>query len=87
MLSGRLINTLLRELALEKFPLTESTMASEVPGWDSLNHVRILVAVEKEFGIRFRSLEVIRLRNLGELQALVDRKLNSQNPSRTESSQ
>jgi acyl carrier protein len=45
-----------------------------VPGWDSLRHVRIIMAVEESFGIRFRTLEVIRLKNVGELQTLIDRK-------------
>lgn len=77
MISERLRNTILRELSLEDFPLSEATLASEVPGWDSLNHVRILIAVEKEFGIRFRSLEVIRLSNIGALQALVEKKMGT----------
>ena len=34
----------------------------------------ILAAVEQEYGFRFRTMEVIRLRNVGELQAIVDRK-------------
>ena len=36
---------------------------------------RILTALENEFGVRFRGLEVVRLKNVGELQALVDKKL------------
>jgi acyl carrier protein len=74
MISERLKGAILRELNLEDFPLSEATVASEVPRWDSLSHVRVLVAVEKEFGVRFRSLEVIRLKNLGDLQTLVDKK-------------
>ncbi|TFH30329.1 MAG: acyl carrier protein [Deltaproteobacteria bacterium] len=54
--------------------LQRNSGAYQVPGWDSLRHVAILAAVEREFGVRFRSLEVIRLRNVGDLQALVDRK-------------
>jgi acyl carrier protein len=57
--------------------LEDETVASQVPGWDSLSHVRILGAVEAEFGIRFRSLEVMRLKNVGALQSLVRRKLDS----------
>ncbi len=74
MISERLKKVILGELKLDDFNLQESTTANLVPGWDSLRHVAILVAVEKEYGIRFRSLEVIRLKNVGELQALVDRK-------------
>jgi len=75
LISTRLKHVILRELRLEAFDLEDDTLASQVPGWDSLSHVRILTAVENEFGIRFRGLEVVRLKNVGELQALVDRKL------------
>jgi len=74
MISDRLKKVILRELHQDDFPLTDQTLASEVPGWDSLNHVRILAAIEKEFAIRFKTLEVLRLKNVGELQALVDKK-------------
>jgi acyl carrier protein len=75
MISDRLKAVLLRELELDDFPITDQTVASQVPGWDSLCHVQILSAVEKEFSIRFKSLEVLRLQNIGELQKLVDKKL------------
>jgi acyl carrier protein len=75
LISERLKGVILRELKLETAELRDDTVASEVPGWDSLSHVRILTAVEKEFGIQIRALEVIRLKNVGDLQALVERKM------------
>ena len=74
MISQRLQNVILGVLHLEGFDFKDSTTAAEVPGWDSLKHVAILAVVEQEYAIRFRSLEVIRLGNVGELQALIDRK-------------
>jgi acyl carrier protein len=74
MISERLKRMLLKELNLDDFIFTDDTVASDVPGWDSLNHARILCAVEEEFGLRFRTLEVLRLKNLGELQALIEKK-------------
>ena len=77
MISDRLKRVVLGVLKLDDFDLQDDTTAAEVPGWDSLSHVAILAAVEKEYGIRFRSLEVLRLKNVGELQALVSRKTAS----------
>jgi len=73
-ISPRLKSVILRELKLEAFDMEPTMKSSAIPGWDSLNHIRIIMAVEDEFGIRFKPLEVIRLKNIGELQALVDRK-------------
>jgi acyl carrier protein len=75
MISAELKKVILKELNLDDFNLQDSTTANLVPGWDSLSHVRILCAIEEEFGIRFKSLEVLRLKNVGDLQALVDRKI------------
>lgn len=54
---------------------TRDNLASDVPGWDSLSHVRVLTAVEEEFSIRFASREVMRLRNIGALHDLVEQKV------------
>lgn len=74
MISQELKAVILRELSLDDFPLEDSTVASSVPGWDSLSHVRVISAVEEAFKVRFKALEVMKLKNVGELQALVDKK-------------
>lgn len=74
MVTDRLKNVILRELELDDFPIEEDTTANMVPGWDSLSHIRIITAVEAEYGIRFGTLEVLRLRNVGDLQALLGKK-------------
>jgi acyl carrier protein len=73
-ISDRLKGVILKELDLDAYDLDADTTADQVPGWDSLSHVRILSAVEREYGVRFATMEVLRLNNVGDLQALVDRK-------------
>ena len=75
MISQELKKVILSELDLDDFDLQDETMAPEVPGWDSLNHVNIIVAVEKKFSVKFKSYEVLRLKNVGDLQKLLDTKL------------
>lgn len=74
MVSDRLRKVILRELELDDFPIEDSTTANTVPGWDSLSHIRIIVAIEAEYGVRFRTVEVLRMKNVGDLQALLDKK-------------
>jgi acyl carrier protein len=54
--------------------LLPSTTAAEVPGWDSLSHVELMVAVEQAFAVRLTTREVMGLRNVGELVELLARK-------------
>ena len=75
MIQNRLKKVILTELNLEDFPIDEATVAGMVPGWDSLNHARIIMAVEDEFGIQLKTVEIIRLKNVGDLQNMVNKKL------------
>ncbi len=61
--------------------LSSDTTAEEVEGWDSFNHINIVVAVEAHFGIKINTAEIEELRNVGELINLVEKKLQKRNPS------
>jgi acyl carrier protein len=74
MISERLKHVILRELGLDDWDMQDSTTADTVPGWDSLSHARIITAVEETYGIRFKTLEVIRIKNIGGLQDLINSK-------------
>ena len=51
--------------------LTPQLTADEVDGWDSLNHIRLMLAVQKKFGVKFSAAEVGKLGNVGDLVALI----------------
>ena len=80
MLSDRLKKIVLRELDLDDFDFNDNTTANMVPGWDSLTHIQIIVAVEKDFKVKFKGIEIIKIKNMGELQNLIDSKLNAVQP-------
>lgn len=48
--------------------------AADVEGWDSLTHINLIVAVEKEFQIRLSTAEVKGLHNVGDLMELIQNK-------------
>jgi acyl carrier protein len=51
--------------------------AKDVPAWDSLTNIRLMLTVEKAYGIRLTAPEVGKLQNVGELARLVQSKLSS----------
>lgn len=51
--------------------ITPETTADDVPNWDSLNHLNIVASVEQRFGVRFRTSEVEKLRNVGDFVSMV----------------
>ncbi len=65
------LQTLFDDLFLEPVTVTPALSAKEVPEWDSLMHISLVVSVEKAFGVRFRVGEVEATKNVGEFADLI----------------
>jgi acyl carrier protein len=55
--------------------VTLQTSSDDVPRWDSLRHIALIVEAECRFDIRFRSNEIEELKSVGELVRLIQAKL------------
>lgn len=62
--------------------INHETTAADIDDWDSLVHIQLLVATEKEFGIRFNTGEVAALANVGEMVELIARRLSKSGSQR-----
>jgi acyl carrier protein len=66
------LNTIFRDvLDDDDVVLTPATVADDVEGWDSLAHVRLMLTVERAFSLKFTAAQVGRLKNVGDLVALI----------------
>jgi acyl carrier protein len=54
--------------------ISDGMTAQDVEQWDSLTHINLIVAIEREFRIKFTTGEVSNLKNVGELVSLIQRK-------------
>lgn len=59
---------------LEDVTLEDDTTANDIEEWDSLSHIRLIIAIERHFGIKFTNAEIENLKKFGDLVALVGRK-------------
>jgi acyl carrier protein len=57
--------------------LRDDMTAADVENWDSLNHIDMIVAIERRLKIRFTTREVGALRNVGNLIDLIQEKLRA----------
>ena len=55
-------------------PITLETTAQDLEEWDSINNLNIIIAVEVEFNVKFRTAELEKLKNVGEFVALIKQK-------------
>ena len=55
----------------DSIQMTPELTAKDVGGWDSLNHIRLILTVEKAFKVKFSTSEIGRLDNVGDLVKLI----------------
>ena len=60
----------------DELELSEKTVASDVEDWDSLTNVELMIEIEREFGIRFRTGEMAELDSVGALARLIQRRVD-----------
>ena len=54
--------------------VTPELTASDVPEWDSLSHIRLVLAVQRAFQVKFSAAQIAELKNVGELASLINAK-------------
>ena len=73
---------ILHELALffktEVNEFHENTVASDIPGWDSLAHVELLLTLESRFNISFELSELMMMNTVGDLCSIIESKIYSE---------
>lgn len=60
----------------EDLEINSETSAADVMGWDSLNHLRLIAAVERLFAIKFATIEIRKAQNVGEFVRIIESKLS-----------
>jgi acyl carrier protein len=61
-------------LDLDQISIDDATTAADIEQWDSLSHIRLMVAIERKFRIKFKSSEIESFANVGDLVRAIDAK-------------
>ena len=72
----RLVPIMVETFEEEDIVYSDTLSADDVEEWDSLSHIRFVVAVEREFKVRFTTSEIEGFKNAGELVDALLVKLN-----------
>jgi len=59
---------------LPTITLTGETTADDIPGWDSVSHITLVVEAERIFGIKFLTTEIEDLKNIRDLVRIIGKK-------------
>lgn len=58
----------------ESLVIAPTTTAADVDGWDSLAHIRLMLNVERAFKVKLTASEIGKLKSVGDLVALLEKK-------------
>jgi acyl carrier protein len=58
--------------------LTMDTRREDIPNWDSFNYINFIVAVEQEFGIKFKIADIESFPNVGAIVTEMTKMLTTQ---------
>ena len=74
---------ILRDLLLDNsIELTMQTRREDVPGWDSFNYINFTVAVEMQFGVKFKIADIESFPDVGAIVTKVAEMLATSQPAR-----
>lgn len=51
----------------EEIEINFETVADDIEEWDSLSHIQLIVAIEKQFKIKFSSKELMEWKTIGDM--------------------
>ena len=64
---GRLTEVFQNVFDDDEIEIGRDTTADDIEDWDSLEHINLIAAVEREFGVKFTMKEVSTMKNVGEM--------------------
>ncbi len=55
----------------DELVIVDETNSSDIEDWDSIEHINLVIAMEKKFDLKFNIKEVGKLANVGEMVDLI----------------
>ena len=66
------LNTVFRDVFDDdSITVNPKTTANDIEDWDSLEHITLISAVEREFKMKFKMGEISSMKNVGEMASIV----------------
>jgi acyl carrier protein len=62
----------------DEIAISDTTTAADIDGWDSMAHINLIIAIEKQFGVKFTTADIASMlgdgQNVGHLVRLLETK-------------
>ena len=54
--------------------IKNNTKIKDIKGWDSLNHIKVIVILEKQFKIKFSGDQIYKIKNMNDILKNINKK-------------
>jgi acyl carrier protein len=61
-------------LKVDEQSVTEDTSAKNLKAWNSLRHVELVMAIEKQYQLRFTAAEVVALQSVRQIREILGKR-------------
>lgn len=72
-MEDRLRDVVIKQLKIDPSAYSEDLGAGDIPEWDSLAHMNLIMAVEREFKVTFDVADAVDLETVGDFQDALKR--------------
>lgn len=69
------LEKIIREVfPIEQDAIDENWTSDDIPDWDSVGHLNLIMEVEKEFGVTFEVEDMFEIERLGDITTILQNK-------------
>lgn len=73
-MDSRLEQVIRRVFLIESDTIDENWTSDEIPDWDSVGHLNLIMEIEKEFNIKIEIEEMFEVEKLGDIAPIILKK-------------
>ena len=70
---ARIINIIAKTFNIDRTAVDENASMDNVPEWDSLNHLRLIMSIEEEFGISLDPEDIVRFQDFQSALTIINK--------------
>jgi acyl carrier protein len=74
-LRGEVYRLLADQFCVDRDDITDKIGPGDFPAWNSLGHLQLMLMLERRFEVRFSADDILSFEDVGDLVALVERKV------------
>ena len=74
-INGQIKKIVKETFNLNKEKIDENWTSEDIPEWDSMGHLKLIMAIEKEFNVSIEIEEMFQIKSLKDIRVVIEKKI------------